>query len=220
MGSFVKFLLPAPSAPIAMPVTPLCTYGTMSNCLVQNSTHLFYSTSSMTNAVSIRMFPKATGATAGQEREIGTISGVPVGLAADEQTVVWAVSPITGNVPPPAPHCTVFAYILATQETAMLLDTSKFSCKDVDVRADQVYFAIVGTETGQNGNQEMFGRGIGRIAIASKTFESIDTSMFGFGAGIRRVHISQDGETFFGIDPYAIARFSAHALDGKQEIAK
>ncbi|HTL34348.1 MAG TPA: hypothetical protein VL326_14575 [Kofleriaceae bacterium] len=222
MASFVKFVLPTPTGPIAMPVTPLCTYATMASCLVQNSTHLIYSASSMTSGVSIRMFPK-TGTMASQEREIGTITGtnssVPVGLAADEQTVVWAVSPITGNFPPPSTHCTVFAYILATQETAMLLDTSKFSCKDVDVRADQVYFAIVGTES-ENGNQEMFGRGIGRIAIASKTFESIDTSVFGYGAGIRRVHISQDGETFFGIDPYAMARFSAHSLDGKQEIAK
>jgi hypothetical protein len=141
---------------------------------------------------------------------------VPAGLDASAGYVAFTTAPRCDNMSGNCDYslCNVFVYDTAMQKLTTLLSTHQFGCMDAKIADGFVYFAITGVD---QHTQHMFGRGIGRIAIADRTFESLDLGIQGDAAGPRRIFPL--GNQLFLVDPLVMARIDASAIAGKQDIA-
>ncbi len=219
--SFHSLSLMAGASATALAVTPRFWCESVRECLVASPADLVYvQHADPAHVATIDRFPK-TGTTTADQVNVAALDGAPpAGLAADADHVAWSqsldftqLSTIDGPTTLPAPTCAIGA--AATGAPAMmLLQTTQFSCTDVAVDATSVYFLIVTLDYTDHG-VVVHTLGIGRIAFADGTFESVALGLDGFGAGPRG--ITTDGDSLFLIDPLLVARAAKSALDGKHD---
>jgi hypothetical protein len=211
-------------------------YAAMPDCLAQNSTDLFGATQDRVGSTgptptvtSIVQTPKGSGA--GTFSVVATIPnqgnsvGV-VGIAADDQRVVWTVSTDPRAL---GGSCQVFQHDLSGSGSAadMLLSSDRFQCAGAATDGSDVYFAIVqsndiGTGSGGNVNVELRGLGIGRVSLdGNMTYASIATQITGtpYG-GPRRVYIGSDGVSILAGDPHGIGQIQKSAFDGRDDLPR
>jgi hypothetical protein len=197
-------------------VNPVCT--TLDRCFVGNSSSLVYFERPMTSGNELwRLTSLATVSLA--PTMIASLANgpeVPVGLDADDTTIAYATSMTcstsNSNQSCSIDECNVFAYDIASGMQTSLLSTRQWGCMDAKLANGYVYFTIVGWS---QRTQHMFGKGIGRVKIADKTFESLDLGMRGDAAGPRRIFPS--GDRLYLVDPLVMARIDAAELDGKHD---
>ena len=194
------------------------------NSLVGNDTDLFFISHStvVQDGATIGTFPK-NGTSSDNPTAIATIDQSlgpdvgPVGLAADNNNVVWTASVDVHSYPEVG--CWVFDLPTnAAEGTAptLLFSTTKFSCADaaLDSDAGEVYFAIVSLDSDSN---DMHGDGIGRVSLTNpnQALESVAVGMVGDGAGPRRIYL--DDGNIYAVDPEVIGKINKASLDGKQD---
>ena len=210
-------------SPTPLPVAPTYACESMSECLAANTSSLFYMEHAEPGHVAkITRFPK-TGTAAAEQAMIGTVDAIgvnkvaPVGLVASDSHVVWSVSTEyelqRSDDPVPPSLCIITAYDLTTEVTTVLLSTTEFSCMHASLDTGFVYFAIVSIVGGH-----LHGDGIGRVAIAEQTFESLALGIEGDSAGPRRVYVVDD--SMYLVDPFTVVAVKKSALDGKQDFAR
>jgi len=144
----------------------------------------------------------------------------PFGLDADDHLVAWSTTQsCVFNMMSTNQHCEASECSISVFDTTMpqaapktLLATTQFGCLDAKLADGYVYFTIVGI---YSDNNTMFGRGIGRVNIASRTIETLDLGIRGPYAGPRRIF--PVGDQLFLVDPLVMARIPKSALDGKQD---
>lgn len=195
--------------------TPNC--GALDRCLVANSTSYAY-VSVDGGSWSVVQVPLGgtTPVKLGTAPQSGGVA--PLGLDIDETHVAWSTSescvqPMGGGQFNCDMHsCNVFLYDTGTQMTKTLLSTQQFPCVDAKLANGYVYFAIgeISTE-----NNQMIGRGIGRVAIADRTVETLDLGINTPTAGPRRIF--PIGDQLYLVDPFVLARIPASALNDKHD---
>lgn len=229
-NGFVQLTHMAPTTAMNMPVAPRFLCFQMKDCLVQNTDTLYYTTHAEPpgpQPVIIKSQPK--NLTAGEQ--IGALPPppcstcapevIPTGLVADDTHVVWSTSldftKFTSDLrdPPPAACSIKVTTVAAPRQERELLSTTKFSCLDVALDGNFVYFTIIQLDPGDF-NSVLRNVGIGRIALDTGNFESIATGISGPEAGPRQVFI--DGDGIIAVAPFVIARYAKSALDGRHDI--
>ena len=179
----------------------------MKDCLVDNATTLFAMTrADPPHVATLASIDKATATVTEVDTiEAGLANDVgPVGLAADDTRVVWtaAVDPRRGA------GCFVFDHPLGGT-TSMVFSSTAFSCRDAALDADAIYFAIISIDD----SGQLHGDGIGRVALADGTFDSVATGFVASGAGPRRIYV--DGDDLYAVDPLAIGKIPKAAITGQ-----
>ena len=213
MGSYSFFQLSTALAVAALPVTPKFFYEQVKDSLVANTNTLFYVEHTNPGA-SIRSQPK--NGSAGEV--IGTLAGQPAGLAADDAHIAWSATPDFTLASPGMDNCFVaMTTVDAPRTETMLLSTSAFSCLDLALDGDAVYFTIVELLPG-DGDDLLGNVGIGRVNLATREFESVALGIATPQVGPRQLFI--DGDGLIVVAPFAIARIAKSALDGAHDIAK
>ena len=187
--------------------------------IVSNTDTVFYVVRPMSGIAELGAIPK-TGTSDADRIHLASLdttispSPMPVGLAADDQHFVWAVS-VDAGVSPDAHGCAIFALDLAmplgTAQPQTLFTSTAFSCMGLAVDATDVYFTIVGIDHDSNA---MLGEGLGRVALADGTFESIALHMVGAYAGPRRIILDNVDDAIYAIDPVVVGKLPKTALAG------
>jgi hypothetical protein len=197
-------------------VNPVCS--TLDRCFVGNANSLIYFERPNTSGNELWRLTQLTTANSQQTMISSLTNGpeVPVGLDANDTTIAFAtgLTCMTSNENQSCDvdECNVFAYDIATSTLKTLLSTHAFGCMDAKLADGYVYFTIIGWS---QRTQHFFGKGIARVAIADKTFESLDLGMKGDAAGPRRVYPS--GAQLYVVDPLVMARIDASELAGKHD---
>jgi len=197
-------------------VNPVCT--TLDRCIVGNSTSLIFVERPNTTGNELWRITALATATSTPTMVASQSNGgeVPVGLDADDTTIAYTTSltctTMSSNDSCNVDECNVFAYDIASGMMTTLLSTGKWGCMDAKLADGYVYFTIVGWS---QRTQHMFGKGIGRVSIADRTFESLDLGIQGDAAGPRRVYPS--GDRLYLVDPLVMARIDAVELAGKHD---
>jgi hypothetical protein len=141
---------------------------------------------------------------------------VPVGLDANDSTIAFSTSLacVIQNQSDvcSVDECNVFAYDIAGGTMKTLLSTNQFGCMDAKLADGYVYFTIVDYSSR---TESLFGKGIGRVAIADKSFDSLALGVQGPAAGPRRIYPSA-GKLYL-VDPLVLVRIDAAELDGKHD---
>lgn len=215
-----KVALPVVAGGMAT-VTPMTNLniscGELDRCMVANATTLFVMTSSGPQAT-LQAFPKAGGGAT----QIFAVSSddqitnpVPVGLDTDGQHVALAIANDATSSFPLRAGCQILIND-GTQSTGLFY-TKKWSCMDVAVAGDWVYFTIVGSSSCNNcgGNSALQGLGIGRVSISTQEVDTIGLGLAVQGHGPRRVHVV--GDSIYAVDPFAVVRIPTSELDGKHD---
>lgn len=226
-GSLIRIPVGETNSPTILPLAPFFACDSMSECLVANTSSLFYAERIGPDfRAQITRFPKA-GTSADEAVLIASIDSgssntgqiTPVGLAANDTHVVWSASveyELQGpDSPLPPPFCSVSSHDLATGESAVLLSTTAFSCMHVSLDADYAYFTIV--EIARE-FQDLRGVGIGRVSLRDQEFESLAHGIQDRSGGPRRVYVVED--SMYLVDAYAIARIETSALEGRHDFSK
>ena len=198
-----------------LPIQPKFNHQTLKNALVNNTTSLFYTEYEPPITSSSATLVRSVLKNGTSPLKVGTIpraSGVPVGLGASDAFVAWSSS-IAYEFFPALPQCRIGGYDLVTSTEVQLFNTTQFSCMDAATDGTHVYFAIVDVE--EDHSQNMRGLGLGRVSIATKTFESIRTGVTGRAAGARRVYL--DGTDVYAVDPFVVAKIAKSAFDGMSD---
>ena len=198
--------------------------GALDRCLVGNSTSYTYvATNPGVDASPWQILQvPLTGTTPTKIAQAGPASGglAPLGLDVDDHLVAWSTTDQC-NIPNGGGsfqchmnHCNVFVYDTSAAMPApmTLLSTQQFACIDAKLANGYVYFAIVEVSSE---NQQLIARGIGRVAIADRTIETLDLGIVAPTAGPRRVY--PIGDQLYLVDPFVLARIDASALDGKHD---
>jgi len=198
--------------------------GALDDCLVGNSSSYTYvGTNPGVDASpwQILQVPLA-GTTPTKIAQAAASNGglAPLGLDVDDHQVAWSTTEQC-NIPTGGGSfqchmstCDVFVYdtTAAMPRPTTLLSTQQFACLDAKLANGYVYFAIV--ELGSK-DQQVIGRGIGRVSIADRTVETLDLGIIAPGYGPHRVF--PIGDQLYLVDPFVLARIDASALDGKQD---
>ncbi|HSN25347.1 MAG TPA: hypothetical protein VLT45_03650 [Kofleriaceae bacterium] len=203
---------------MATPWTPSC--GGLDRCLVANGSSFTYVAPPSTGGSWTLLQQPLSG---GSPTVIATSTQngqAPLGLDTDDHQIAWSttescVQPMGGGSFNCAMYsCNVLVYdtTAAMPKPTTLLSTQKFACVDAKLANGYVYFAIVALSTE---NQQMIGRGIGRVAIADRTLETLDLGIETPTAGPRRIF--PVGDQLFLVDPFVLARIDASALNGKHD---
>jgi hypothetical protein len=200
--------------------TPSC--GALDRCIVGNDTSFTYVGQDPIGAGNwaILQTPLAGGtplriASAEQNSVLA-----PFGLDVDSHQVVWSTSETCvqnmngGQIDCRMTTCNVFDYdtAAAMPKVTTLFSTEQFACLDAKLANGYVYFAIVTISTENN---QMIGRGIGRVSIAGRSLETLDLGIKTPTTGARRIF--PIGDQLYLVDPFVIARIPASALDGKHD---
>lgn len=208
-----------------LPVAPIYACESMSECLVANTSSLFYAERVEPDfRAQITRFPKA-GTSADEAVMIASIDSgntghiTPVGLAANDAHVIWSASVEyelqgPGTTLPP-PLCIIGSHDLETGETSVLLSTTAFSCMHASLDAEYAYFTIMDID---ESFQDLRGVGIGRVSLTNQDFESLAHGIQGRSGGPRRVYVVED--SMYLVDAYAIARIKTSALEGQHDFSK
>jgi hypothetical protein len=205
--------------------SPYCGYA--NHCIANNSTSLFYF-ESQTPPSDVRSVP-LPGFGSGSGQVVGTTptgaTPTPAGLVADDANLVWATVPSyqdNGNFS--GLGCLIQHLDLATGKLAILLDTTKFTCMDLALADNKIYFVITSITPGDsnngggNNNNMMRGDGIGRIDLGpGHDFESISLGFIGGDAGPRRVHV--DATSIYAVDSHVIGSIPKGALDNRHDFS-
>jgi hypothetical protein len=219
-----KIAVPVPqntSVTITPMATPTINCGELDRCMVANATTLYVMAQdpSMGQLSQLEAFPKTGGAptTLGVLAPTPQVENpVPVGLDADNQHVAWAMAN-SATMTPINPGCEIF---VSDGTTSMgVFASKKFSCLDVAVAGDWVYFTAIGSSQCNNcgGNSSLLGLGIGRVQISNPSnFNTIGFGFTGVGQGPRRVHVV--GDFVYAIDPLAVVRIPTSAFDGQNDV--
>jgi len=186
----------------------------LKDCLIGNTDTLYF-VAHGTGFGTIGRQPK--DGSAGET--IATLDGPPTGFAVDDTRVAWSTShdfTQFGQSTPPVPHCEiVVSGLTAPAVKRTLLSTSAFSCLDVALDGDALYFTIVDLVADSSDNV-VVNRGLGRIAIDSGALETLALGIDGPEAGPRQVFV--DGDGLIVIAPLLVARYPKSALDGRLDI--
>ena len=215
--SFVATIPPAGVASTRLDLMLALACDTLDSCLVANTTSVFVMEHTPSGA-QVRTFPK-TATTPVEVTPIDQITtavfrhAIPVGMAADDTGVVFAISQ-DPNQPGDGPGCEIRRYDFQTAAVTTLLLTTSFWCQDVAIDNAAAYFAI--TDFIVDGNIRMRGLGIGRVGF-DRTVATTRLGMIGATAGPRRVHV--DGGFLYAIDPFVIGRIATQDLVGREDIA-
>lgn len=210
-----------PTTSTAMPIAPIWFADQIKEPLVATSSTLFYvqrGTTGPPNGAIMSLLK--TGSTATMVAPLGSPDAYPAGLAANETHVAWATTfdmRTFANDDEPPNTCTIEARAHADPATELRLVTSNtFSCLDVALDGNHVYFTIVEHVSSVSSN---FVRniGIGRVDITTKEIETLEIGIAGPEAGPR--HVFVEGDALLVVSPFVIARIAKSALDGKREIA-
>jgi len=218
-GTYSFTRLPGPTQ---LAITPHFACETTHDCLVSTSSSLYYLEHEDGGANGIRVSSFPTAGTKPSDAAViaplDPASGlVPVGLAADEQRVAWALSIDYGAVVGASPGCQIWEYDVAAKHADRVLSTTRFSCMGLALDGDTAYFAIVGAAQQDDCNGctvPIHGYGLGRVTAAG-ALEAIALGLTDLAAGPRRVYL--DGDDLYAIDPLAIARIAKAALVGRQD---
>ena len=190
---------------------------TLDACMVGNANDLIYfeRPATGTELWQLTLLP-VTQTTPTKVASLSNGGEVPVGLDANDTTVAFSTSltcqTFSQNDLCNVNECNVFAYDIASGTLKTLLSTRQWGCMDAHLADGYVYFTIVGYASR---TQHMFGKGIGRVSIADKTFESLNLGIQGDAAGPRRIY-PQAGRLYL-VDPLIMARIDATELDGKMD---
>ncbi len=200
------------------PWTPSC--GGLDRCLVANSASFTYvaqpTSGGAWDLVQVRFADMVATKLASSSQN----GQAPYGLDTDDHQIAWSttescVQPMGGgSFNCSINSCNIFVYdtAAAMPKPTTLLSTQKFACVDAKLANGYVYFAIVALSTE---NQQMIGRGIGRVAIADRTVETLDLGIETPSTGPRRIF--PVGDQLYLVDPFVLARIDASALDGKHD---
>lgn len=193
----------------------------LDRCLVANSTSYAYVSSETSGGGGTwSLLQTPLGGTTPTKIATAPQSGgvAPLGLDIDETHVAWST---TDSCAQPMPggsfncnirSCNVFVYDTGMAMTKTLLSTQQFACVDAKLANGYVYFVIVALSAE---NQEMIGRGIGRVAIADRTVETLDLGIETPTTGPRRIF--PIGDQLYLVDPFVLARIDASALNDKHD---
>lgn len=201
----------------ASPLQISAVCSTLDTCMVGNANDLIYFERpvSGTELWQLTLLPVA-GTTPTKVASLSNGGEVPVGLDANDTTVAFSTS-LTCSLMNQSDQCNVnecnvFAYDIASGMLKTLLSTRQWGCMDAKLADGYVYFTIIGYASR---TEHMFGKGIGRVSIADKTFESLNLGIQGDAAGPRRIYPSA-GRLYL-VDPLVMARIFATDLDGKMD---
>lgn len=216
-GTFAKvFLGASPPPPQQMPVSPQFLCSTTDTCLAANTADLFYLASDVTGQSYVDMFPK-TGTLAADERKLFMLdsAAAPVGFAANDQFLAWVESANYLATTDPSPICEIGQWDLAGLPKRVFSTTS-FSCMGAALDGANLYFTIIVPDTEVCCPHPLNGVGIARLSLTDGTFESLDLHVHG-AVGPRRLAV--DNGNLYVIDPLAVLKLDAHALDGAHDFA-
>jgi len=234
-ATLISVPLPLPASPIfptvlAPQVTPYCDE--LKHCAVGNGLAVYYmehsNNSGSIAAISSYSKVDSTISTVNTISNALSPSAIPVGLAATNQHIAWAVANSGVNLVNHQiqPGCWIYAQSTSDPPNgeALRFQSGKFSCLDVAVDDTYAYFAIVKSDEPGNCDgdctQPIKGIGLGRVSLEGEmTFDSLSFSMAGSFSGPRRVSVSADGAWLHVADPTALAKIPITAFDGKQDIA-
>jgi hypothetical protein len=188
-----------------------------SRCMVKNSQALFYFEH---GAIDQQTLISSRPIAGGPAQTIASFGRAPTSLAVNENLIVWSTSidysqlgdDIFGDVPE---SCVIaMAPLRAPFPVFTLIDTDHFSCMDITLDGDDLYFTITQLDrtTGSGG---VVGVGLGRISTTTRAFATLATGNTAIETGIRRLFVS--GDQIVGIGPLVVASFPKHAIDGRLE---
>lgn len=212
---------------ISLPTEMYVINDSLKSGVVANSTTVFYAMrdrAQTTLDADLRSMPMTDTTDFTIRAQVPAFLGVPVGLAANDEVLAWATAPSYAKLPVPDPQCKLF--LLDLQNPAEVREphfaSSDFSCQDLAVDDTHAYFMIIKVEPddhSDNNPSDMRGIGIGRVSLTSPpVLESITigdgSSRF---SGPRRIYLNGDDPYLYLVEPFAIARVSKTALDGKAD---
>jgi hypothetical protein len=187
-------------------------------CIVANSTTLFFF---QHGAIEQQVVIASQPIAGGTGDTVASFGRAPTSLAVNDNLVVWSTSidysqlgnGVFGDVPE---SCVIsMAPLRAPFPEIKLVDTDRFSCMDVTLDGDDVYFTITRLDrtTGDGG---VVGVGLGRVSTTSQVVETLATGNTAIETGPRRLLVS--GDAIIGIGPLVVASFPKHAIDGRLEL--
>jgi hypothetical protein len=207
--NFIQVTNANPAVPSSIGPTPHFEPAQIKESVVANSTSLIYF-----DSLQIRGVPKAGGS----QFDVGMLpaGGKPGGLAADDMHIAWANTVDFATNQSDAGCQITVANATAPFEPMQVLSTGTWSCTDIALDGSTVYFPIV-EMLDTDSDPVMVNRGIGRVDLVTKDFESIELGIAGPELGPRAVFV--DGDGLIVVAPFAIARIAKDELNGKHEIA-
>jgi hypothetical protein len=215
MYSLTKVSGPPPTGAVPLGPAPAFACETTETCFTSNQDKLFYFEHAQ-SAIQLTWLAK-TVPTPGLVTMIDT-SLVPVGLAANNQYVVWAESIDYEMASGSACKIGWWDPTMTSSAPHWVLQTDRFSCMGIALDGSTVYVAIVAR--GQDdcsgcGPPPLAGVGIGRFSLPdASTFESLSIRP-AQATGFRRLLV--DGAQIYGIDPAQVVRLSTDALTGAHD---
>jgi hypothetical protein len=181
--------------------------------LVMNGDTLFF-LQRMGGGVAITALPKAGGPTT----MVATVDGgsIPSGLAASATHVAWGTTNDFRITPTDVDACSISVVRVPVPGTPEeLLRTSAFSCMDVALDVDHVYFTIVDVVDG-DGSDLVRNRGVGRVNLTTGELETLALGITSPHVGPRQVFVDGDGLVL--VAPFAVARIAKDALAGRHDL--
>jgi hypothetical protein len=228
LGALAKVPLPLPSGDANATSLGSASFfcDELKECLVGNTSELYYMRHEDPGTGNVAAIDRVIKP-AGPITTLDTIStslspsATPVGLAASETHVAWAVANSGQQLQNQQLQlgCWIFARALGDPNGKLLFQSSQFSCLDVALDDVSVYFTIVRSSTGGDCGsceQPIHSEGIGRVSLDGSTYESLALRMQGQYAGPRRVFL--DTDSLYAVDPLAIAKIAKTAFDNRQDI--
>jgi hypothetical protein len=204
-----------PTATVAQLGMPTVACELVEDCLVVGADALFYFVHAIPAGGTLVTQPKANVA----PTTVADLGDAPAGLVADAAHVAWSTSidyARTSNAD--LRRCSIFvAPTTPPFEPRTLLETSVFSCLDLALDGDALYFTIVELRSSDPADV-VENVGIGRISIATGELETLALGIRGPESGPRRIFV--DGDGLIVVAPLIVARYPKTALDGRHDLAR
>ncbi len=196
------------------------------DCFVANTTSLVYTGyAHPTGDAYIGTIAK-TATLAATDARIATLALTTfqniAALAADDAHVAWQIVTNPNQTLGTDGHCQLYWHAAAADglPAKLVFESEKLECRDLELVGNQLYFTIVRLTGGGDSGTFLHGDGIGRITINNdgadpSTVELLDLAISGEARGPRRVFV-RGGDVFF-VDPLAVVKIAASALDGRAD---
>jgi hypothetical protein len=225
VGTLTQYTIEGTQVSVMPPATlPAIMLGELPSAIAANSSAVFY------------VEPKQPGIgiealSGGATTELATISqtlptgSTPVGLAADDQHVAWALAQDATQTPL-AMGCQIWFVddnpLSSTGTVTSLFSSSNLSCMSLAIDPNAVYFTIVDEVADNNNGSQPYlhGVGIGRVDFAMHMFSSIAFDVAALASGPRRIFTTQsDPNDVFVVDPLVVAKISKMSFAGRTDIS-